>query len=326
MSMLRISLEQWRALAAVVEHGSYARAAAAINKTQSSVTYAVQKLESSLGVEVFRIEGRRSHLTPTGELLYRRARFLLDEANAIERAAKSVSVGWEPEIRIAVEILFPSTTLLRALDRFGKESPHTHIEVHESVLAGTIEALVERRVELAIANRIPTDFVVDPLIRMRALPVAHPDHPLHHLGRPVTPRDLRAHRHLVVRESDARRATRASIDTAQRWTVSGMSMSIIAARLGFGFAWFPEEKIRDELAMGLLKPLPMREGAERFAELYLVYGDRENAGPGTLRLAEILRETVAAECVEATRLLESPDRSRAGPPSASKRPAKRGKT
>ena len=45
---LRISLEQWRALVAVVDQGSYAKAAEAMHKTQSSVTYAVQKLQSSL--------------------------------------------------------------------------------------------------------------------------------------------------------------------------------------------------------------------------------------------------------------------------------------
>ena len=36
---------------------------------------------------------------------------------------------------------------------------------------------------------------------MPIVAVAHPDHPLHHLGRPVTARDLRHHRHLVVRDS-----------------------------------------------------------------------------------------------------------------------------
>jgi DNA-binding transcriptional LysR family regulator len=105
-----------------------------------------------------------------------------------------------------------------------------------------------------------------------------------------------------------------------------MSMSIIAARMGFGFGWFPEEKIRDELQAGLLKALPMREGAERFVELYLVYADRDNAGPGTRRLAELLRETVAADCIEATRLLESPDRSRTVAQPAARRPSKRAKT
>jgi DNA-binding transcriptional LysR family regulator len=305
MATLRISLEQWRALVAVVESGSYAKAAESLHKTQSSVTYAVQKLESSLGVKAFALEGRKSRLTETGHLLYRRARTLLEDAAGVERAARSVSAGWEAEIRIAVEILFPNPTLLRALDRFGAESPHTRLEVFESVLAGTTEALVEKRVDLAISPRIPPDLVGDPVLRMRALPVAHPEHPLHRLGRPVTLRDLRHHRRLFVRESDALRATKAALDTAQRWTVSSMSMSIIAARMGFGFGWYPEEKIRDELALGLLKPLPMREGAERFVELYLIFADRENAGPGVLRLAEIVRETCATDCREGISLLES---------------------
>ena len=70
-AQLRITLDQWRALVAVVDHGSYAAAAAALHKSQSSVTYAVQKLESLLGVRAFTIEGRKSVLTPTGEFLNR---------------------------------------------------------------------------------------------------------------------------------------------------------------------------------------------------------------------------------------------------------------
>ena len=80
------------------------------------------------------------------------------------------------------------------------------------------------------------------------------------------------------------------MEVDQRWTVSNMSTSIQAARMGYGFAWFPEDRIRDELAAGTLKPLPLREGGERFGELYLIFADRDAAGPATLRLAEIIRE------------------------------------
>jgi len=70
----------------------------------------------------------------------------------------------------------------------------------------------------------------------------------------------------------------------------------MAARSGYGYALLPEDKIRDELAAGTLRPLPLREGGERYAELYLVFADRDAAGPGTLRLAEIIRELVKSEC------------------------------
>ena len=81
-----------------------------------------------------------------------------------------------------------------------------------------------------------------------------------------------------------------------------MSTSIQAARMGYGFAWFPEDKIRDELAAGTLKPLPLREGGERFGELYLIVADRDAAGPGTRRLAAIMREAVASECTKHRRV------------------------
>lgn len=292
-----VTLEQWRTLVAVVDAGGYAQAADLMHKSQSALTYAVQKLEAQLGVEAFTIQGRKAVLTPIGQMLYRRAHALLDEAAGAERAAKTLSAGWEAEIRIAVEILFPTWLLLGCLDRFGTEGPHTRIEVIESVLGGTGEALLQGQADLAIAPQVPPGFLGDPLLRFRAIPVAHPDHPLHRLGRPLTLRDLRAYRHLVVRDSGSRRDTRAlSLEVEQRWTVSSMSTSILAARLGYGFAWFPEDQIRDDLKAGTLKPLPFSEGVERFGELYLILAARDAAGPGTLRLAEIIREGVAAEC------------------------------
>jgi len=292
-----ISLEQWRALVSVVDSGGYARAAEKLNKTQSSVTYAVQKLESLLGVKAFEISGRKARLTQVGELLVRRARALLDEAAAIERSAKRLSAGWEAEIGVAAEIIFPRWLLFKALERFGAESPHTRIEVLESVLGGTQEALARREVDLAISGMVSAGFVGDPLLRLRFVLVARADHALHRLGRELTPQDLRAERQLVVRESGTRRATQTWIDAPQRWTVSHMATSLEAVHAGYGYAWFPEEMIRTELSAGSLKALPLREGGERYVQLYLVYADRDGAGPGVLRLADIVRETVRRECV-----------------------------
>ncbi|ROH93534.1 LysR family transcriptional regulator [Stagnimonas aquatica] len=292
----RISLEQWRALMAVVDAGGYAQAAEQLHKSQSAVTYAVQKLESLLSVKAFEVQGRKAVLTPTGQLLYRRARALLAEASRLEQAASALAAGWEAEIRLAVEVVFPTWLLLRVLDRFGQDSPHTRIELSESVLGGTSEALLQGRVDLAIAPVVPPGFFGEPLMQMYILPMAHPDHPLHHLGRPLKPDDLRQHRHIVVRDSGSRRdESTLTIDAQQRWTVSNMPTSIHALCQGYGFAWMPLDKIRNELRDGLLKPLPL-EGQERRGTLYLIFADHDYAGRGTLRLAELLREMTAAEC------------------------------
>ncbi len=292
----RITLDQWRAFTAVVDAGGYAKAAERLHKSQSSVTYAVQQIETLLGVAAFRIEGRKAVLTPTGQLLYRRARYLLDEANALEQASQRLSAGWEAELGIAVEIIFPSWLLLDCLAQLGQDSPHTRVEVIESVLGHRTDALTAGIAELAIFSSVPVGFLGEPLMRVRFVLVTSPGHPLQHLGRKATLRDLRQHRHLVVRESSPARAAPTAVDATARWTVSHMATSIEAVRRGYGFAWLPEERIREEVASGALKPVAAREGGERFAELYLIHADREHAGPATARLAQIIRARVASEC------------------------------
>ncbi|MCB1943584.1 MAG: LysR family transcriptional regulator [Candidatus Accumulibacter sp.] len=292
-----ITLDQWRALIAVVEAGGYAQAALALHKSQSAVTYAVQKIESLLALKAFEIQGRKAVLTPTGQMLYRRALALVHEASDLERAAHLLSAGWEAEIHLAVEILFPTWLLLDCLARFGDESPRTRITVIESVLGGTTEALLTGQADLAISPRMPPGFLGDPLMQMPVIAVAHRAHPLHRLGRELTARDLRGHRHVLVRDSGATRDRRAlSVEVDQRWTVSHMASSIEAIRMGHGFAWLPREHIREELATGLLEPLPLREGGERLVALYLVLADPDFAGPGVRRLAGIIRERVPVAC------------------------------
>lgn len=292
----KISLDQWRALVAVVDAGGYAQAAELIHKSQSTVTYAVQKIEHLLGLRVFEIRGRKSHLTREGETLYRRARTLLDEAEALEQGARGMAEGWAPDIRLAAEVIFPTWLLLQCFNRFSLEQPQIRIHLYETVLGGTVEALTEGRVDFAITSHVPEGFFSDHLMRIRFVAAAHVDHPLHQLGRPLTHDDLRPHRQLVIRDSAQQRTLDSGIwlGADQRWTVSNKATSIAAAVMGLGFAWYPAETIQAELDDGVLKPLPLVEGAERFAELYLVFADRDYRGRATARMADIIREGVAS--------------------------------
>jgi len=290
----RISLDQWRALVGIVEAGGYAQAGARLHKSQSTLSYAIQQLERLIGAKAFEIQGRKAVLTAAGQVLYRRGKALVDEALQLERSAAKLAAGWEPEIRLAVEIIFPTWLLLECFAQFAEEHPDIRLELYESVLGGTEEALREGRVELAIGPFVPEGSLADPLMQVRVVCAAHPNHPLHKLGRVLSRDDLRAHRHLVVRDSGSDRTRTTAWLNERRWTVSHKATTIRAAAMGLGYAWFPEETIREELHAGQLKPLPLAEGGERKGFLYLMYADRDSAGPGVLRLAEILREGAQA--------------------------------
>lgn len=290
----KVSLDQWRALVGVVEHGGYLQAAEALHKSQSTVSYAVQRLEELLGVPVFERRGRNAALTEAGEVLYRRARLLLAEADALERVADTLGRGVEPEVHLAVDIIVPSRHVLDALGRFAERYPQTRVQLHELVLSGTEEALIGGRADLAVSALVPPGFLGDPLTRVRFVAVAHPDHPLHRLGRAVTYQDLHQHTQLVVRDSGLRRTRDAGwLEAERRWTVSHIETSIEAVSAGLGFAWLPAPWIAGHLDAGRLAPLPMREGGERFAQIHLIFADRDNAGPGTRALARLLHEELA---------------------------------
>jgi len=297
----RIGLDQWGALVAVVEAGGYAGAARRLHRTQSTITYTIKKLEEQLGLKVFELKGRRAMLTPTGQVLYRRGKSLVSEAARLERAAAELARGQEPQIRLAVDVVYPTWLLLDCLTTFGDEQPDTRIELYETVLGGTDEALIAGEVDLAIGSAVPGGFLGDPVMQMRFVCAAAPAHPLHALGRPVTLDDLRAHRHLVVRDSGVQRTRSGGWLNEKRWTVSHKATSIQAACMGAGYAWFPEDTVRAELDSGRLVRLPLVEGAERHATLYLVIADAELAGPGTLRLAGLLKERTSAACERESR-------------------------
>ena len=75
------------------------------------------------------------------------------------------------------------------------------------MLSGTAEALLTGRADIAITPHIPPGFFGELLMRTPIIAVAHPEHPLHKLGRQLTQRDLRGHRHITVRDTGSQRGS-----------------------------------------------------------------------------------------------------------------------
>ncbi|RUP76917.1 LysR family transcriptional regulator [Alteromonas sp. KS69] len=279
--MLKSTLEQWRMFKAVVDAGGFNQAAALVHKSQSSVHHAVQKLENAIGVVLFENSGRKVKLSPQGELMYRRAAFVLNEAQKLEAVAASLQAGTETLLRIAVDIIFPSDLLYNVLSKVSEEFPLLRIEIEETVLSGANSLLDSGNVDIAISPfPYPGGFSED-LCEIDFAAVAHVDHPLHALDRALTLEDLKSHRQIVVRDSSAERKVDAGwLGAEQRWTVSHIRTSVDMISQGLGFAWLPIAIIKKELEEGLLLPLPLdSNGGLRRAMLYLTFEDGDGLGP-----------------------------------------------
>ena len=97
--MNKTTLEQWRMLQAVVEHGGFAQAAEAVHKSQSTINHAVHKLQDQLGLPLLHVVGRKAQLTEAGALMLRRAGQLLLQAEQLEQALElSRSLGNQKQL------------------------------------------------------------------------------------------------------------------------------------------------------------------------------------------------------------------------------------
>ncbi|MBL4786157.1 MAG: LysR family transcriptional regulator, partial [Cohaesibacteraceae bacterium] len=72
-----LDLDQLRTFIAIATHGSFTRAADAVNKTQSAVSMQMRRLEDRIGKSIFIRDGRNSRLSQDGERLLEYAQRLL---------------------------------------------------------------------------------------------------------------------------------------------------------------------------------------------------------------------------------------------------------
>ena len=179
-----------------------------------------------------------------------------------------------------VDVIFPEDLLTNILQRFAPESRHTRVELLEGALSGTQDSIVHGSADIALGGVLPTGFLSEPICQIQFVSVAHPQHPLVKLARPLQESDIKQHRHL-----DA-----GWLGAEQRWTVSHFHQSLYLLTTGLGYAFVPDYMARPYLERGELVVLQVASGSTRDIPLRMVFADRANAGPALQRFAEIVRE------------------------------------
>ncbi len=286
----RTTLEQWAVLAAVVDKSGFGPAAEALHKSQSAVSYAVARLQEALGIELLAIDGRKAVLTAHGKTLLKRVRPLLRDLESIEALARSLKQGWEPELRLVVNVAFPRQRLLSIVAELQQLCPNTEIQVSDAVLSGAEEAITDNHADVVVSTRLPADHFGELLLTVTFVAVANPRHPLFELDRPLTSNDLSKHIQVVVRDSGLKHPRDEGwLGAERRCTVSSMEASLSMVKAGLGYAWLPEHLLSEAIQRGELRALPLEMGGSRPASLYLVLVRPETAGPAAQAAVELFQ-------------------------------------
>ena len=261
-----------RTFQAVVDCGTYARAAEALGYTQSTVTVHIKQLERDLGLHLFERIGRRMVLTEKG------AEALAQAADVIAAADRLEALGADGgELSGTLRVDIAESLLCHAMNKvlaeFRERAPGVRLRLRDGSLAQISETLARGECDLGVVYAVdwaPEDIALEQIATVSTVPV---------IASGIEAPDLRTEggtvtAPFIIDEPDsvfrigferclaARRIQLA--DTMELWTSQAI-MKLV--RLGMGFTIAPHFAVAAELEAGTFRRIPCASEAEAFPVL-----------------------------------------------------------
>jgi len=284
--MTPLTLDQIQVFLAVVDEGSFAKAATRLNRARSAVTYAIQKLEAQIGFPLFDRTAYRPVLSEAGRTLLWRARRISEEAGAFQQSAQSLASGLEAELTIVMDSMFPVPPIVEALRAFTARFPTIQLRVYVQPLGAAAELVLDGTCVIGLLPLIFSDmagFKSFPLLTIDLVPVVSPDHPLAAIEGTIETDLLQQHVQLVLTDRSALTAGRDyGVLSGRTWRLAdlGAKQSMLLAGLGWGN--MPFHMVEDDIARGRLKVIRPADFEPRVARLVMgcAYLTGDRLGPG----------------------------------------------
>jgi DNA-binding transcriptional LysR family regulator len=239
-----IDADQLRTFLAIVETGSFTRAAEVVFKTQSAVSMQIKRLEERLGRPIFARDGRSSKLTEDGERLLDYARRII-KLN-VEALAAFSDAELSGRVRLGVPDDYADRYLPEIMARFSRAYPSVELTVICEPSVELIHRIDANDLDLAIVTNCELERPAENFRRERLLWVASNRHATHledrlplALGRPTC-----AWRRAAIESLE-------SIGRPYRVLYSSPNAGAVAAAVlsGLAISVFPESGVRPGMRM-----------------------------------------------------------------------------
>ena len=150
-----VTLDQLRTFIAAVDEGSFSAAGRKLRRAQSVVSQTLANLEAQLGVKLFDRSERYPKLTDEGRSLLVDARSVADAIDGFKARARAMREGLEPELAVAVDVMYPMDRLTRAASHSRDAFPHTPLRLYVEALGGVIKPVLDGTCSLGVIGSLP---------------------------------------------------------------------------------------------------------------------------------------------------------------------------
>jgi len=235
-----------RMFVAVLEAGSFSKAAERLGTSSGQASKLVSRLEADLGVQLLKRTTRSLSPTEVGQAYYERMKNLLEEFDALDASVRNASGAATGRLKLSVPISFGTAQLAPVLIDFAKAFPDIQLDVSFSDRAVN---MVDEGFDVAIRVGNPTDstLITRKLCDMRTVIGASPDY-IARRGHPVAPADLADHDCIIdtnynepflwrFRIGDRRETI--AVPVAGRLRFSNAEACLAAAEASLGIARIP---------------------------------------------------------------------------------------
>jgi DNA-binding transcriptional LysR family regulator len=319
--MRKASIAEMSAFVAIAERGSFARAAAQLGVSRSSLSESLRALEERLGVRLLNRTTRSVALTEAGERLFVQLRPLLDNFDA---ALDSVNVFRDSpagHVRITVPRPAARNIIAPVLSRFLRAYPAVTLEI---AIDSNLTDIVRDRFDAGIrpGHRVEQDMIAlrvgedaEPTV------VASPEYLRRH-GTPKEPSDLRRHNCTRMRfASNAfarwvfeKRGCSIEVDVSGSLIAGDSELAVRAALDGVALARVPRSSAGAYLANGSLVAV-LEDWRPRSVGFYLYYPSRRQMPAALQALIDTLKAEVAVRRDGPSVQSHAPGKVRAAKPS-----------
>lgn len=136
----------------VAKEGGVTQAAELLHLSQPTLSSQIQKLERSLGVQLFERKGRSLALTESGQTVYRYASEIFELGRELGQALRGGSTEESPRLLVGVPDALPKLIVYQLLKPALEMEQPVRLAVYEGKLDELVSDLALHRLDLVLAN------------------------------------------------------------------------------------------------------------------------------------------------------------------------------
>lgn len=258
---MKLEIRHLQLVQAITSEGSVTRAAERLHVTQSALSHQLREIEDRLGTPLFLRVNRRLALAPAGERLLQSAHRVLDELRRVEEDISRLAAHQDGVIRVSTECYTCYQWLPPLLKPFHKRFPRVDVEIVPDVTRRTLEALHERKIDLALVYSTRRDprLRIVPLFEDEMVVIVSRDHRLAKKSHAV-PADLAGEHLFMPSEAEhslfAKTLAREGVRPRRHTAVMLTEAIVELVRAGVGVSALPRWTLTRELRSGEIVALP----------------------------------------------------------------------